>query len=207
MECSNTSTSRLSKQSRTPAKCHRLASGGFTFVELQVSLAIGMLALLAVMALMLYTARSFAALTNYIDLDNVSRNALDVITGEIRQADTLVSGTDTSMSFQFRNPTNSVSSWVVTYSFDPNSRTLTRIQGTSRRVMLEECDFLRFAYFRRNPIGGTYDQYPTAATPLSGAAAQECKLVQLRWICSRQIMQQAVNTESVQSAKVVIRKQ
>ncbi|MBI4659259.1 MAG: hypothetical protein HY735_10495, partial [Verrucomicrobia bacterium] len=54
--------------------------------------------------------------------------------------------------------------------------------------------------YQRNPIGGTYDQYPTGA-------ASTCKLVQLRWICSRKILGVAKNTESVQSAKVVIRKQ
>jgi hypothetical protein len=33
------------------------------------------------------------------------------------------------------------------------------------------------------------------------------KLVQVTWVCSRSILGKKVNTESVQSAKVVIRKQ
>ena len=65
---------------------------------------------------------------------------------------------------------------------------------------MTECDYLRFAIFQRNPIGGTYDQYATAS-------ATNCKLVQLNWICSRTILGAKVNTESVQSAKIVIRRQ
>jgi hypothetical protein len=49
-------------------------------------------------------------------------------------------------------------------------------------------------------MNGSYDQYPTAS-------ASTCKLVQLDWICSRPIIGTQKNTESVQSAKVVIRKQ
>ena len=57
-----------------------------------------------------------------------------------------------------------------------------------------------FSLYQRNPINGTYDQYPTANP-------DTCKLVQLSWICSRNILGKKANTESVQSAKVVIRKQ
>ena len=66
--------------------------------------------------------------------------------------------------------------------------------------LLIECDYLHFGIFQRNPVGGTYDQYP-AATPAT------CKLVQLRWLCSRDLIHSKFNTESVQSAKIVIRKQ
>jgi hypothetical protein len=68
------------------------------------------------------------------------------------------------------------------------------------KPLLEQCDYLKFSIFQRNPIGGTYDQYP-AATPAT------CKLVQLTWICSRPIVGSGKNTECVQSAKVVIRKE
>ena len=54
--------------------------------------------------------------------------------------------------------------------------------------------------FQRNPVNGKYDQYPTAT-------ASQCKLVQLRWVCSRDLIHARRNTESVQSAKIVIRKQ
>ena len=67
-------------------------------------------------------------------------------------------------------------------------------------MLLRDCNALTFAIFQRNPIGGSYDQYPTATSAT-------CKLVQLNWICSRSILGVQVNSESVQSAKFVLRNQ
>ena len=166
-----------------------------------VATALGGLVIAAVMALMFFSARSFAALTNYVDLDNFSRNALDTMSREIRQADRLVSGDDHQLVFQHTNPTNG-SAFNVSYTYDPDTKQLVRRQhgADESKILLQECDFLRFSIFQRNPINGTYDQYPTADP-------DTCKLVQLSWICSRNILGKKANTESVQSAKVVIRKQ
>lgn len=160
--------------------------------------------LMAILALMLFAGRSFAALVNYVDLDNHSRAALDEMTTEIREADRLVKGDPTLMVFAFSDPLGVKAPWLVQYVYDPRARTLARIEGNERRVLLEECDFLRFTFFQRNPTGHGFDLYMTAPAPLVNPDI--CKAVQMRWVCSRSIMQQAVNTESVQSARVVIRK-
>ena len=170
-----------------------------TLVELLIAMGVGSILFLAVGTLAYYSARSFAALSNYVELDNYSRNALDQMSREIRQADSLVSGTDHQLVFNVTNPTNG-SLYTVTFTYNPTTRIMTRTQGAQQTVMLKECDFLKFSIYQRNPIGGTYDQYPTA-NPAT------CKLVQMSWICSRNILGKKANTESVQSAKVVIRKQ
>jgi type II secretory pathway pseudopilin PulG len=170
-----------------------------TLVELMVAMGVGSILFVAVGTLAFYSARSFAALSNYVELDNFSRNALDQMSREIRQADALLTGTDHQLVFQVSNPTNGVVS-QVTFTYDPTSRQLTRTQSGTTTTLLKECDFLKFSIYQRNPIGGTYDQYPTA-NPAT------CKLVQMSWICSRNILGKKANTESVQSAKVVIRKQ
>ncbi len=174
---------------------------GLTLIELLVASALGGLVLAAVMALAFFSARSFAALTNYVDLDNFSRNALDVMSREIRQSDRLVSGDDHQLTFQHTNPTNG-QPFTISYTYDSRTKELVRRQSgvTEAKVLLQECDYLRFSLYQRNPINGTYDQYPTANP-------DTCKLVQLSWICSRDILGKKANTESVQSAKVVIRKQ
>jgi len=167
-----------------------------------VATALGGLVVAAVMALTFFSARSFAALTNYVDLDNFSRNALDTMSREIRQANRLVSGDDHHLVFEHTNPTNGSAFFNVSYTYNPDTKQLVRWQQgvTEPKVLLQECDFLRFSIFQRNPINGSYDQYPTANP-------DTCKLVQLSWICSRNILGKKANTESVQSAKVVIRKQ
>ena len=165
-----------------------------SLVQLLVGTAIASLVLAAVASLSLYSGRTFAALANYVDLDNYSRNALDRMTKEIRQTKSLKSYTTTQLTFKDFDDTD------LSYSYDPTGRTLCRVKNGQSEVFLEECDYLTFSIYQRNPVNGTYDQYPTAT-------ATTCKLVQLSWICSRTILGAKMNTESVQSAKVVIRKQ
>ncbi len=53
--------------------------------------------------------------------------------------------------------------------------------------------------YQRVPKDGTLEQF-------DAADYATCKVVQLDWICSRKIFKESDNTESIQSAKVVIRK-
>lgn len=156
--------------------------------------------LASVAMLTYYSARSFAALANYTDLDMDSRHALDLMSREIRQANYLVSGTPYRLVFNVPTHVGTTNSTTLSYQYSPTTQELTRTIDGRTDTLLKGCSFLRFDIFQRNPIGGTYDQYPTA-TPLT------CKIVQLNWVCERTILGLAVNSESVQSAKIVIRKQ
>jgi len=154
---------------------------------------IGGIVLTALALLVYYTAHSFAAMINYVDLDQYSRNALDRMSMEIRQADRLVSCTTNQLVFSYNGGT-------LSYTYDPTAQTLTRVFGADSQVLLTQCGKLLFTTYQRNPVGGSYDVYPTGT-------ATTTKLVQLTWTCSRSILGQAANTESVQSAKVVLRKE
>ena len=167
-----------------------------TLMELMVATSIGSIVSLGVASLLFYSGRSFAAMANYVDLDHRSRIALDSMSRAIRQANRLTDSTSTSLTFEDSD------SGTLSFTYDPAAKTLTRFKdGTPDPTpLLEECDFLEFSIYQRNPVGGTYDQYPTAT-------AGTCKLVQLNWVCSRKIFGVKKNTESVQSAKIVIRKQ
>ncbi len=159
-----------------------------------VSIGIGSIVLAAVATMVSYTGRSFSSLVNYVELDRKSRNALDVMTRDIRQVSFLSSYATNRLVF---TDSDAVS---LTYTYDNGARTLTKSKGGTNTVLLTECDALAFNIFQRNPVAGTYDQYPTATVT-------NTKLVQVTWTCSRQVMASKVNTESVQTAKIVIRKQ
>jgi hypothetical protein len=169
-----------------------------TLVELLFCVAIGSLLAGGLAALMFYSTRSFAAMANYVDLDHHSRMALDKMSREIRQTNRLLAHSSTNLTFEDFDGAE------LKYHYDRDAKTLSRFRAgvQDREPLLTECDFLEFSIFQRNPIGGTYDQYPTASPAT-------CKLVQLRWICSRKNFGTLTNsnTESVQSAKIVIRKQ
>lgn len=165
-----------------------------TLVEIMVALAVGSILLVAVAVLGIYGGRSFAGLANYTDLDAKSRNALDRLTRDVRQVNRLTASTATSLTFEDADGSS------LQYVYSPDDRTLVRVKGGVTDVLLTECDNLSFATFQRNPISGSYDQYPTAT-------AATTKLINVTWTCSRKILGSTMNTENVQTAKVVIRKQ
>jgi prepilin-type N-terminal cleavage/methylation domain-containing protein len=170
---------------------------GFTLVELLVAIALGSLALVTTMSLSLYSLRSFAALTNYVDLDNLSRNALDHMTREIRQADRVLAGSDGQTLRLWVTPFGGGGHEVI-YRYDAQSQDVTRTVGSDVQVLLRECFSFSFTYFQRKASADW------EALPATGV--DTCKQVRIFWECGRTILGQRANTESVQSAKVVIRK-
>jgi Tfp pilus assembly protein PilW len=170
-------------------------------VELLVAAGLSGLLFIVAASAIYNSARSFAAMANYADLDGQSRAALDQMSSEIRQCDHLTSFSTNQLVFQGTDPTSGTI-YTLTYKYDSQAQTLTRTLSGQSKVLLKECTFLQFAIFQRNPVGGTYDQYPVD----DSSQPSLCKLVQLTWVCARDILQKKVNTESVQSAKFVIRK-
>lgn len=166
-----------------------------TLIELLVSTAIGSILVLAVASLMFYTGRSFAAMVNYVELDAKSRIALDTISYEIRQAKRLIEYSPTKLVFE------DAAGETLSYIYDPEARTLTQVRtnGDPDKELLTDCS-VEFSIYQRNPRDGEYEQY-------EAATADTCKLVQLHWVSKRTTLGDIINTESVQSAKVVIRKQ
>ncbi len=167
----------------------------FSVIEMLVASSIAAATFAMVSTTFLFHTRSHAGLANYVNLDQKSRNALDLMSKQIRRAQWLSDYGTNYLTFEDFDNT------PLTYTYDPDAKTLVRSKsGTADpQPLLTECDFFKFAIFQRNPVGGTYDEYPTAV-------ATNCKLVQLTWICSRKIMGTRMNTESVQSAKIVIRR-
>ena len=170
-------------------------SSGFTITEFLVATTIGFFALAGVAALSVYTARSFAAMGNYMELDKNSRNALDKMTQLIREADGVLDYSQSSVKLSYH-------SQPLSFDYSPTAKTLTLTQTNGvKTTLLTDCNFLDFQVFQRNSVAGTYDQYPVTVDETAA------KIVQVSWICSRHLVGNLLNTESVQSAKIVIRKQ
>jgi len=168
---------------------------GFTLVEMAIGLGVASIVMMALGSLSGYTARSMAALANYTDLDQNSRTALDTMSQEIRQTRRLTDGSTNRLVFEDSD------GGQLQYFYDKDSKTLRRQKnGGGSKVLLDNCQQLTFSMYQRNPVAGSYDVYPTA-TPAT------CKLIQLRWTCSRNLIRTDANSESVQSSKIVIRKQ
>jgi prepilin-type N-terminal cleavage/methylation domain-containing protein len=175
-------------------KTHRRArrSAGFTLIELMVASALGVVAVAIVGALTWFSSRSFAAIANYVDLDQASQFALDKMSREIRQAQNLIHFTSTSLTFV------DVDYNALSFIYDPETRTLVRVSGGQTNTLLQGCDFLEFSKYQHTTISNTFDAY-------NPAFVTNTKLVQVTWRCSRKILGAKVNTESVQSAKIALR--
>lgn len=141
----------------------------------------------------IYTARSFVAIGNYGDLDRASRNALDILTRDIRESRSLSSYASNKLVF-VANDTN-----ALTFEFKKDTAQLIRTKGTSTKVLLEGCDALEFHISQRYPSNNFMFYAP------SSNALSQAKLVDVSWKCSRKILGKKFNTESVQTAKIVIR--
>jgi prepilin-type N-terminal cleavage/methylation domain-containing protein len=166
----------------------------FTLVELLITLGVGGLLLASVALISENFMRSVAFLTNSVEMDAKSRIAFDRLSREIRQCDAVQSCSDNELVL--RLGTN-----LVHFVYKPDTRHLMRYEGEDKaELYLGGCDFIRFDLYQRNLRNGKYDNYP-AATPAS------CKVVQVSWICSRELLGAKASTATMQSAKVVIRKQ
>ena len=176
----------------TSIKLRRCAA--FTLVEFVIASAIGLLVLAAVASLIAYSAQSFATTANYVDMDQKSRLAIDRVTTQLRQMDVLTSISSNSASFRRGNTNYSL-------VYDPANRTLSQVEGATTTVLLTECDSCSFSIFQRNTISNSFDQFPTSVS------SNTCKLVQVNWACSRTLFGLKRNTETEQSAKIVIRRE
>jgi prepilin-type N-terminal cleavage/methylation domain-containing protein len=172
----------------------------FTFVELLVAMALSSIVMTAVGALTIYSARTFVALGNYTDLDLHSRNALDVIGRELRQA-TAVIDTQTNATVNYVQLTNANIGVAYKLSWDTSARTVVfEKTGQAAQLCLTECDRWNFALFNRAPNFSSTNITFNAASTLA-----EAKLINMSWKCSRTIMGSKLNTESVQTAQIVLR--
>ena len=165
-----------------------------TLPEIMIAAGITGILVLVLVSISTLSGRSFAAFYNYVDLDDYNRIAMDTLTRDLRQCNRVTACTSTSLTVEDYDGAS------IVYAWNSTTRRLTRTKGTATKTLLKECDTLTFAIAQRNPINGSYDVYP-AASP------DTAKVVNVAWNCSRTILGRKANTENVQTARIVIRKQ
>jgi Tfp pilus assembly protein PilW len=186
----------------------RTRQTGFTLVEVIISIAVGLVVIASIMTLAIISAQNFAATANYVQMNDQSRNALDRISREIRNATSL-------KAFSTNNPqyllfTNSYRGTSATVTFDAGTGTLTLTKtGEPTMMLLSGCDSFSFQIFNRYPIiNSTNITFARSTNAITGSLDPRfCKVVNMSWKCSRTILGSKLNTEIVQTAQVVLRNQ
>jgi len=173
----------------------------FSIVELLMAMGLGGIVLLVVGMISLWSGRSFAAMANYADLDNASRNALDRMTREIRQVNGLNSYTETTAQKELSLIDSD--GQPLYFRYNKTGKTLTRVKNGNSQTLLKDCSTLNFNLYQRNNVSNTFNQYQV----FTGTnASLTCKVIQINWICSRRLFpSELLNSESIQTAKIVIR--
>lgn len=181
----------------------------WTLVEMMVGVAIFSIAAAGLASIFLFSVRSYASMANYSVLDQYNRQAMDLLTKEIRQAQAFVdySSNATSRAIVITNGEGV----QVTYSFDSANQRVMRYatDGTSK-LLLTNCNLLNFSLFMRPPPPTNnlvFDGYPVVNTG-STNWQQTVKVIQLSWKTAMNICPTpVVNSEDIQTACIVIRKQ
>ena len=184
----------------TPSLQPKRRARGLTLVELLFAVGVGSILLAGVASLSLYGARSFAALGNFADVDAGSRQALDLLSRELRQASAVLE-LQTNMPVKWLSvTTNSAFGVTAKVTWDSEERTLTLTAHQRNHVLLKECDFWEARLLSRVPNVGATNFSFTSSTTLT-----DCKAIEMSWKCSRTNQGQHLNTESLQRSHIVIR--
>src|SRR5258706_8814559 len=153
MVCKITSTKAVAALSRGPSPRRSAGfghAGGFILAEAMVSIGVVSILMIAVCSFTMFSARSFASLFNYVDLDDANRIVMDQLSRDIRQSISVTNFSTTFLTL-VDGDTN-----YLTYTYNPTQRKLYRTKNSLNKVVLTECDSLKFDVRMRNPIGGFF---------------------------------------------------
>jgi len=170
------------------------AQAGFGLVEAVIAIGITSLLMAVLASVSMMSGRTFVAFANYVDLDDGNRIAMDTLTRDLRECNRVTTCSATRLDIEGPDGV------TVSYQHNPVAATLTRTRTGISKVMLKGCDSLNFALGTRNPEGSSFSVKST--TDISIA-----KVVNVSWNCSRTILGKKANTENVQTARIVIRRQ
>jgi len=169
---------------------------GWSLIETMVTAVIGTAVLAAVSVTCAFANRTLDAIGNYADLDRQSSNALNLMARDVRQTGGLTNFSSTALWF-----TNMSDGKLLMYWWNADRQTLNYTNGSTgdAGVLLKGCVSMNFSLFQRTPITGTTMTFnPTTNASLA-------KVVVLEWVCRRTNFMSLANSESVQTAKIVLR--
>src|SRR5215210_6088853 len=105
---------------------------GFALLEAIIAAGITTLLVLVLCSFTMFSGKSFAALFNYVDLDDANKVAMDRVTRDVRQANrvtqaytNVLTGKVTSITLENADLS------LTTYTYNPALRILTRVKGAS----------------------------------------------------------------------------
>jgi Tfp pilus assembly protein PilW len=160
--------------------------------EGMVAMGVGITFLAAVAGIFVNCSLSFAEVGNYVNMDRKSRNALDRMTRNIRNAKALTGYTASALVFNY----DAAGVTNLAYRYDASAGNLNEewtVSGTTTTTtLLTGCNRLTFSLYDRD-LAATTD-------------ASVGKAISIAWECLGTVVGRT-NREYMQQAQVVIRNQ
>jgi hypothetical protein len=186
-------------------------STGFTLVELLISVTISVFVIGAIVALCIISAQNFAATSNYVQMNDQSRNAVDRISREIRSASALISYSLTDPKYLLLTNATDGTTVIITNDITTGNLILKKTGQMDQTLLtgLAGNTNISFQLFDRAPTITTNSLSFGSITNIKSGQLDPnfCKVINLSWVCQRTILGSKMNTEVVQTAQVVLRNQ
>jgi Tfp pilus assembly protein PilW len=165
----------------------------FTLAEVMMASGIAVFVLASLMVSFLAISNSFDATGAYADMGNQSRNTLDIMSRDIRNAGHLTNWTSTNLQF------TNLDGGVLSYVYQPNG-VLTYTNGSTGNsgVLLSNCTSLTFSLFQRTPTNGPMCFY-------TSSNAASAKGIRMSFTCMKTNYQGVTSSEASESATIVMR--
>jgi Tfp pilus assembly protein PilW len=169
---------------------------GITLVELLISSTLAAIILTAVLGMFLFLARSSANIINYAEMEAQARQGLEYFAQDTRQASDLVWNSANSITLTV----NGVS---ITYAYNSGNGTFTRTLGSSTTTLIEGIS--SFTYSGYMITGATVDLSDLSTAAKRTSASEVTKQVQLYVLASRTTTTVTTATNTVLSARYILR--
>lgn len=180
----------------TPAAPERrVRTRGFSLVEVLVSVGLSGMVMTAVLGSFLFLGRSGANISNYSEMEDQARNALEYFAEDTRQASAVTWHSATSVTLL-------VNTTPVTYTYDASATTFTRQIGTgSPTTLLSGITEFSFKAYTITTV--PIVDFSTAAARTS--ANRETKQIQISLTARRKDSTVVAATNTVLSARFILR--
>jgi type II secretory pathway pseudopilin PulG len=127
-------------------------AGGFSLVELMISLSLIMLLTLALLTSFVFIARGDRSLQNYGEMNAQARVMLEKLGEDLRAATDVTNFTATSLSLVVPTNTLATATEDVTWEFDTVSDTVTREDTAGTKLMARDVETFAFYYANGNNV-------------------------------------------------------
>lgn len=199
MTTTTLSPTKLARSALTPLEARRQRRG-FTLVELMIGATLSSFILAGVLSTFLFMGRSGANMNSYNDMEAQARKCLEIFAEDVRQANTIIWASSTTLTLTVPNPSG-VGTISVDYAYDGGTRTFVRRDPVGQRVLLSGITVFEFKAY--TITGAALTDFSTVAART--IANNSTKQLQLSVSCSRTNTTVVDATNTVLSARFILR--